>query len=279
LLFRFKPIIWPILSAKAGLSTKKNETEYIETMNYSKSGWFFSKTAQNQVFLGPYVASGDSPARNGPTKVRTIIKANKTAKAGNLLLMLNPVIRGWANFHRHVVSKKMYYRVDDQVFIALWRWAKRRHPTKAKGWVRRKYFDAPHSRWAFHGMADNHKGQTRQVWLWKARPTPIQRHIKVRSQANPYDPEWETYFEKRLDEKTVANLRSRESLRWLWLSQQGICPVCQQKITKQTGWHSHHIVWKVFGGHNGMSNRVLLHPDCHEQVHALKLTVEKPRRF
>jgi hypothetical protein len=47
LLFRFKPIIWPILSAKAGLSTKKNETEYIETMNYSKSGWFFSKISPN----------------------------------------------------------------------------------------------------------------------------------------------------------------------------------------------------------------------------------------
>lgn len=213
------------------------------------------------------------------TKVRSIIKANKMARAGNLIMVINPVIRGWANFHRHVVSKKMYSHVDSQIFIALWHWAKRRHPSKAREWIRRKYFDAPHSRWAFHGTAENHNGQTRQVWLWKAKPTSIQRHRKVRSQANPYDPEWETYFEKRLDEKTVADLRSRESLLRLWRCQQGLCPVCKQKITKQTGWHSHHIVWKVFGGHDGMTNRVLLHPDCHQQVHALGLAVEKPRRL
>lgn len=39
-------------------------------------------------------------------KVREIIKANKTATAGNLILQLIPIIRGWANYHRHVCSKK-----------------------------------------------------------------------------------------------------------------------------------------------------------------------------
>jgi len=36
-------------------------------------------------------------------KVRTLIKDNKSATAGTLICHLNPLIRGWAMYHRHVV--------------------------------------------------------------------------------------------------------------------------------------------------------------------------------
>jgi RNA-directed DNA polymerase len=35
------------------------------------------------------------------------------------------------------------------------------------------------------------------VWLYRAKSTPIKRHIKVKGEANPYDPVYETYFEDR----------------------------------------------------------------------------------
>lgn len=73
-------------------------------------------------------------------KVRAIIKANKTITAGKLISKLNPIIRGWALFHRHVVSKQIFSGVDDLIFCALWWWARRRHPGQAKEWVRQKYF-------------------------------------------------------------------------------------------------------------------------------------------
>src|SRR6266699_1293278 len=38
--------------------------------------------------------------------IRKIIKENKQATAGNLIAQLNPKIRGWANYHRHVVSSE-----------------------------------------------------------------------------------------------------------------------------------------------------------------------------
>jgi RNA-directed DNA polymerase len=211
-------------------------------------------------------------------KVRSIIKANKTAKAGHLILQLNPVIRGWANFHRHVVSKQTYRWVDAQIFRALWRWAKRRHPSRAREWVRQKYFGAsPYRHWAFSDMVTKPNGQSWRAWLLTAMRIPIQRHTKVRSKANPYDPEWETYFEKRIDTKMVSDLQGRDDLLRLWLSQRGLCPLCNQKITKQTGWHSHHLVWRVHSGHDGLQNRALLHPNCHQQVHSRGLQVEKPR--
>jgi RNA-directed DNA polymerase len=69
------------------------------------------------------------------TQIRTILKTQKTVPAGVLIAQLNPIIRGWAHYHQHVVSKQAFVQVDNAVFLALWRWAKRRHPHKGKCWI------------------------------------------------------------------------------------------------------------------------------------------------
>jgi RNA-directed DNA polymerase len=56
------------------------------------------------------------------------------------MVQLNPVIRGWVSCHRHVVSKKIFQRVDHEIVQALWQWAKRRHRKKSATWIRNKYF-------------------------------------------------------------------------------------------------------------------------------------------
>src|SRR5260370_22352189 len=73
-------------------------------------------------------------------KIREVIKANKAAKQANLIRLLNPVLRGWANYHSHVVAKETFTRVDARVWSMLWRWAVRRHPNKGARWVKEKYF-------------------------------------------------------------------------------------------------------------------------------------------
>lgn len=73
-------------------------------------------------------------------KIREVVKANKTATQAHLIRLLNPVLRGWANYHRHVVAKETFARVDDDVWSMLWRWAVRRHPNKGARWVKEKYF-------------------------------------------------------------------------------------------------------------------------------------------
>lgn len=211
-------------------------------------------------------------------KVRDIIKQNKQATAVQLINKLNPLIIGWANYHRHIVSKRIFATVDHHIFRAIWRWAKRRHRNKPVKWIKRKYFPVTNrSQWVFSGEVTGEDGKTTRVQLKKASATPIKRHVKVKSQANPYDPQWELYFEKRLDTKMANHWRGRQKLLVLWQSQKGICPICSQKIVKQTGWHSHHIIWQTHGGIDGLSNRVLLHPNCHRQVHSQDIHVEKPR--
>jgi RNA-directed DNA polymerase len=121
------------------------------------------------------------------------------------------------------------------------------------------------------------QGSDQTVSLYQAFGTPIQRHTKIKGEANPYDPVWEPYFEARLGVKMARTLEGRRLLLWLWKEQNGICPVCGQKITTLTGWHNHHIKWRSLGGSDAAYNRVLLHPHCHEQVHSQGKPVEKPR--
>ena len=211
-------------------------------------------------------------------KVRGIIKASKHVTAGHLIVNLNPVIRGWANYHRHVASKRTFSRVDHAIFRALWQWAKRRHPKKSRQWIKDRYFETIDQRhWVFHGTVAGREEVIQPVWLLAASSVPIQRHTKVKGEANPYDPAWEPYFEERLGVKMAGTLVGRWTLRLLWKEQGGICPVCNQKITTVTGWHNHHIVWRTHGGKDTLENRVLVHPNCHQQIHSQELDVGKPR--
>ena len=212
-------------------------------------------------------------------KIRKVIGTNKGAAAGHLIAILNPKIRGWANYHRHVVSKKTFGTVDNAIYEALWYWAKRRHPQKNHGWVMRKYHHPSGSRqWVFFGEAERKGGVLKKIELFRASTMPIRRHTKIKSEANPYDPDWEPYIEARIGEKMINHLKGYGQLVSLWYEQEGICPICRQRITKESGWNIHHIVWRSKGGSDGMDNRVLLHPACHSQAHILRLEVDKSRR-
>src|SRR5260370_22989869 len=67
-------------------------------------------------------------------KVRDIVKANKPLPAGKLTAKLNPIIRGWVNYHRHVVSKKTFSTVDEAIYQTLKRRINRRHHRKSEAW-------------------------------------------------------------------------------------------------------------------------------------------------
>jgi RNA-directed DNA polymerase len=149
-------------------------------------------------------------------KLRGILRTHRQATAGQVIERLNPVLRGWTNYHRHVASKRTFCAIDNVLFEQLWRWAKRRHPHKSRHWIRQKYFQVQGGRhWVFSGQ--DAEGKT--TYLFLAGQVPIKRHVQVRGDANPYDPQWESYFEQRLTHKWATEKTG--VLLHLWLEQQG----------------------------------------------------------
>ena len=130
--------------------------------------------------------------------VRGVVRDSQSLTAAQLITRLNPRIQGWANYHRHVVSKRVFAQVDDAIFRALWQWARRRHPMKTSDWTMRKYFGRRENRsWWFFGTKNEEGSGPATVWLFRAVYVPIRRHIKVQRDAHPYDPMWESYFSQR----------------------------------------------------------------------------------
>lgn len=146
--------------------------------------------------------------------IRAVIKKHAATSAGDLIAILNPKLRGWANFYRHSVASKTFSYVDNQIHLALCRWAKRRHPNKSKLWTMRKYFcTVGQDNWVFHGQTSV-GGSTFDVHLVKVARTPIRRHTKIRCEANPYDPAFDEYFIERRRKKWDGAKEDKSRNHW-----------------------------------------------------------------
>lgn len=202
-------------------------------------------------------------------KVREKVRCLRGAPQELVIGQLNPIITGWARYHHHVVSKETYAKVDYYIWNTLWCWAARRHPKKSRTWVSLRYFGTVQGRQrAFRCFVPKPDGSKVLLSLRRASDVAIERHVKIQSEATPYDPRFEVYFEKRSTLKMEKNLAGQRKLRYLWRRQSGLCPVCGERITAITQWHVHHLVRRVDGGSDASSNLWLLHPDCHRQHHA-----------
>ena len=176
-------------------------------------------------FLGQHLRKFDGTLLIKPSKknthaflekVRGIIDANKSVSQESLIRQLNPVIRGWVNYHRHIVAAEAFRRVDFEVWRRLWRWARRRHPEKSRRWVKDRYFHSigPHQ-WTFAADTGKRTPEGKPIWLKLARAseTKIRRHLKIRAEANPFDPDWQDYFAERAFRKKFGIHRHEAGIK------------------------------------------------------------------
>lgn len=195
--------------------------------------------------------------------VREIIRANLSAKQETLIRVLNPMIRGWANYHRHNVAKKTYNTVDHHIWQALWRWARRRHTNKSCEWVRKKYFHTRNQRhWMFATQTQGKNGESKMLTLRLASETRIVRHVIVKSESNPFDPAWDAYFEQRKRARMLARLQDRSFPKRLWQQQQGLCPGCGLFIGEDDRWIVHSLVPLQAGSTRSLTDLRMLHSSC-----------------
>ena len=137
------------------------------------------------------------PAKKGIktflSNIRKTIKSKQAATAEQLIHTLNPKIQGWANHYRRCVAKKTFCQIDSSIFTAIWKWTKRKHRNKNVSWIRNKYFTRIGLRnWCFFSQKDKNTSV-----LTLASNTSIKRHVKIKADATPFDPEYQEYFLKR----------------------------------------------------------------------------------
>jgi RNA-directed DNA polymerase len=140
------------------------------------------------------------PAKDGTKalvrKTREAIKGANGQTAATLIRQLNPLVRGWANYHRHICAGRTFGHVDLILRIQLMKWARRTHPNKSAGWLKRKHFSAAGDG-TFSTRVRTGSGESRVLALYRVARTVIERHIKVRGEAHPFDPRYTEYFERR----------------------------------------------------------------------------------
>ncbi|HBN7245170.1 TPA: group II intron reverse transcriptase/maturase [Escherichia coli] len=268
---RVKPLVEEFL-AKRGLvlSETKTKVRHIEE-GFEFLGWMVRRY-NGHILIKPSRKNVKAFYRN----VKDTITKYGSQTQEVLVRKLKPKIRGWTNYHCHQVASSAFYRMDALIWRAIWRWASRRHPMKGKRWVKNKYFHSEANRnWVFGVRIIDGDGM-KWLNLRMAGDTKIKRHQKVKAAYNPYLPEWELYGEELYRKRMLDKWAHRKGWQTLYREQKGKCGLCGKLMTQETGWHDHHIVYRMNGGSNALSNRVLLHPVCHIRLHALDLNVVKP---
>jgi RNA-directed DNA polymerase len=111
-------------------------------------------------------------------KIRKVMRKAQAWTQDALIKALNPIIRGWTNYHHHIVVAETFRKLDNYLWTVTWRWGKHRHPNKGHRWIARRYWQSKGSRrWVF---------QTKENKLLNFSETKIRRHPCPRLKMNPY---------------------------------------------------------------------------------------------
>ncbi|MGX0134761.1 RNA-directed DNA polymerase [Cupriavidus metallidurans] len=170
-----KPWVEQFLAIRGlSLSTEKTRIVSIDE-GFDFLGWNFRKYS-GTLLIKPSRKNAQAFYR----KVKEVISANKTVKQEVIIRLLNPMLRGWAQYHSPVVAKEAFSKMQSRVFRALLWWTKRRHRGKNAEWVRKKYFASFGDRnWVFGTEFVEDDGERRWQELYSLASTPIRRHKKI----------------------------------------------------------------------------------------------------
>lgn len=132
------------------------------------------------------------------------LNEHKQTAAENVISHFNPILRGWANNYKHVVSSQTFSYVSCRIWKMLWKWCLRRHPKKGQHWVRSKYF-RPHNNvsWTFCAARGD-----RTFYLFDVTSVKIEPHVKVKGAASPDDPALQEYWQARRERRQAMKKKA-----------------------------------------------------------------------
>lgn len=252
-----KELIKPFLEERGvELSEEKTVITHIDD-GFDFLGWNFRKY-KGKLLIKPSKKS----IKKALKKARQVIKDNPALAQRELIRKLNPILRGWRNYHNHVVAKRVFSYIDHKVFKALWRWAIRRHRNKGKRWIKNRYWHVTgNDTWAFYDNSEEvSKRNPRLITMGKS---PIIRHTYLKRDMNPYlDRE---YFSKRAH--NLGARRRTGDFQRIWRRQKGTCPFCKKPILDHEEVVIHHVWPRTWGGTEHVTNLMYLHRICHMTYH------------
>jgi len=154
------------------LSDEKTKITHIDE-GFAFLGWNFRKY-KGKLLIKP---SPESIKRLND-KLGALIRKAQAWTQDNLIHQMNPIIRGWSNYHKHVISKGVFVRQDHILWNQLYGWGKRRHPDKSKQWLKDRYWHKEGDQdWVF---------KTKSERLITMSAIPIVRHRMIALNMNPY---------------------------------------------------------------------------------------------
>jgi len=206
------------------------------------------------------------PSKQSVQKVREKLRGIWRQCRGRHVLTaiqrLNPLIRGWANYFRTVVSSAAFQWLEHWMFHRECRYVNFTHANKSRAWKQQRYWGRLNreraDRWVF--------GDKRtRVYLLKFTWFRIIRHVLVRGRASPDDPDLRDYWSWR-EKAKVAQLGAT-GRRVVARNQGYRCPVCGESLFNGEELHQHHIKPRKQGGSHHYRNLELVHLYCHQQRH------------
>jgi RNA-directed DNA polymerase len=207
--------------AGRGLSLNQDKTRVVHlTQGFDFLGWTFRRYPSGKLLIKPSKAAIRTHRKRLAAEMRRLRGSNAAA----VIAALTPLIRGWASYHRGMVSSEVFNALGNYLWKLTWKWARHSHPNKTGRWVTTRYFGSFNpsrgDKWVFGDRATG-------SYLRKHSWTAIRRHVMVKGAASPDDPDLAGYWRYRRDkhgtplDSTTANLLAR---------QRNCCPLCGDRL-------------------------------------------------
>jgi RNA-directed DNA polymerase len=158
-------------------------------------------------------------------RLRTEIRSLRGAPTVEVLARLNPIVRGWAAYYRHVVSSEIFTSLDHYLWKLTYKWARHRHRNKPTKWIVNRYFGkfnaSRRNVWVF---GDRDSGAYLHKFAW----TNIVRHQMVTGAASPDGPTLTDYWTTR--RRRTTRLPVDRTSQRLLDEQHGRCAICDELL-------------------------------------------------
>jgi len=211
------------------------------------------------VFL---ITPAKANVRHFKKRLKCTLKALRNSAPRTVILRLNPILRGWAQYYKPFSSKKTFASVGKYVWELLWRWCCTKHPRKPRRALQRKYFmRVKGDHWVFFARDVGRP----TITLVSLPRTKIVRHTLC-ADRNPFLPEHRAYYLRRQRLRVNRSVLLGTYRSTLLKKQKGICPMCQTELLDGQSLEVHHIHSRKRGGKDRPSNLLLMHTFCHKQL-------------